>query len=110
MGNGIGILPGIEFDRIQRKNSQPEVDVLRRQLKQLKAWPEAGDQFLDLLPQIRQHASPVTESDKEWIASVIDDVIKGVDIGSRYPAFFHNLITNSHLRRIFLDELERKTS
>jgi hypothetical protein len=41
---------------------------------------------------------------------VLDDVVNGVDIGSRYPSFFHNLITNSHLRRIFLDELERKTS
>ena len=110
MGNNIGILPSIEFDRKPRKNSHSEVDALRHQLKQLKAWPEAGDQFLDLLPQIRQHASPLTESDREWITYVIDDVFNGVDIGSRYPSFFHNLITNSHLRRIFLDELERKTS
>ena len=110
MGNNIGILPGIEFDRKQRKNSASEVDTLRHQLKQLKAWPEAGDQFLDLLPHSRQQASPLTESDREWITSVLDDVVNGVDIGSRYPSFFHNLITNSHLRRIFLDELERKTS
>jgi len=110
MGNNIGILQGTELDQKQRQNPLSEMDVLRHQLKQLKAWPEAGDQFLNLLPQFRQHPSPLTESDREWITSVIDDVVNGVDIGSRYPSFFHNLITNSHLRRIFLVELERKTS
>lgn len=110
MGNSIGVLPGIEFERKQWKNPQSEVDTLRHQLKQLKAWPEAGDQFVALLPQIRQHPSPLTESDREWINSVIDDVVRGVDIGSRYPSFFHNLITNSQLRQLFLDELTSRTS
>lgn len=103
----MGTIPGIEFDRKPRKNPQPAVDVLRWQLKELKAWPEAGDQFVALLPQVRQQTAPLTESDRQWISSVIDDVVKGVDIGSRYPSFFQNLITNSHLRGIFLDELQK---
>lgn len=107
MGNNVGIIPGIEFSRKQRKHPQSEVDALRWQLKELKAWPEAGDQFVALLPQIRQQTAPLTDSDREWISSVIDDVVKGVDIGSRYPSFFQNLITNSHLRGIFLDELQK---
>jgi len=86
----------------------PDIAELRQKLLALNVWPEAGDEFLALLPVSRWHAPPMTDEDNEWLLLVAQDALKGVDIGANYPAFFQKLITNHHLRQAFLDELERR--
>lgn len=81
---------------------------LRERLKRLKVWPEAADLFLELLPISRWQNAPLTEEDYQWLHKVIDDAIGGIDIGSRYPAFFQKLVTSSKLGQTFLDELDRR--
>jgi hypothetical protein len=93
----------------QVEKLKAETAALRQRLKQLNVWPEAGDELLILLPTSYWQAPPLTEEDGEWLSIVAEDALEGVDIGSRYPAFFQKLITNSSLRQSFLDELERQT-
>lgn len=96
--------------RQSKSNEPPLADVadLRQKLLMLNVWPEAGDEFLALLPASRWHAPPITDEDTEWLLIVAQDTLKGVDIGANYPAFFQKLITNHHLRQAFLDELEQR--
>ena len=79
---------------------------LRERLRGLNAWPEAGDEFLALLPVSRWHAPPLTDEDNEWLLIVARDTLRGLDIGATYPAFFQKLITNPKLRQAFLTELD----
>jgi hypothetical protein len=81
---------------------------LRDRLIGLNVWPEAGDEFLALLPVSRWDAPPPTDEDNEWLIIVARDALHGLDIGSNYPAFFQKLITNPKLRQLFLDELDRQ--
>lgn len=94
----------------QSKHNEPpkaaEVAELRQKLLTLNVWPEAGDEFLALLPVSRWHSPPPTDEDNEWLLLVARDALKGIDIGAYYPAFFQKLITNHHLRQAFLHELE----
>jgi len=83
---------------------------LRQKLLALNVWPEAGDEFLALLPASRWHSPPLTDEDSEWLKIVAKDVLKGVDIGANFPAFFQKLITNQQLRQAFLEELELQTT
>jgi hypothetical protein len=95
----------------QTKAAEPtngDLAVLRERLLRLKVWPEAGDEFLALLPVSRWHSPPLTEEDNEWLIIVARDSLRGLDIGSNYPAFFQKLITNPDLRRAFLSELDRQ--
>ncbi len=97
--------------RPARHNDSPKADIadLRLKLLALHVWPEAGDEFLALLPVSRWNSPPLTEEDNEWLLIVAQDAVKGVDIGANYPAFFQKLITNANLRQAFLDELERRS-
>lgn len=81
---------------------------LRERLMGLNAWPEAGDEFLALLPVSRWHAPPLTEEDNEWLIIVARDSLRGLDLGSNYPAIFQKLITNQKLRQAFMAELDRQ--
>ncbi|MBK8987458.1 MAG: hypothetical protein IPM39_15505 [Chloroflexi bacterium] len=83
---------------------------LRQKLLALNVWPEAGDEFLALLPGSRWHAPALTDEDAEWLLIVVQAVLKGVDIGANYPAFFQKLITNQNLRQAFLDELQMRSN
>jgi hypothetical protein len=83
-----------------------DLSTLRERLMGLNAWPEAGDEFLALLPVSRWHAPPLTDEDNEWLLIVARDTLRGLDIGSNYPAFFQKLITNPKLRQAFLTELD----
>lgn len=87
------------------KQENNELLSLRNQLKELEAWPTAGDEFLNLIPEFNRHSPPVTESDNEWLPQVVQDSLKGVDIGFQYPSFFQKLLMNPHLRRLFMKEL-----
>lgn len=97
--------------RPARLNDSPKADIsdLRLKLRALNVWPEAGDEFLALLPVSRWNSPPLTAEDSEWLLLVAQDAIKGLDIGANYPAFFQKLITNANLRQAFLDELERRS-
>lgn len=84
-----------------------DVADLRQQLLALGVWPEAGDEFLALLPGSRWHSPPLVEEDNQWVQRVAQDALRGQDIGSNYPAFFQKLITNQNLRQAFMEELAR---
>jgi len=88
------------------ENNKTDIADLRQKLLALNVWPEAGDEFLALLPASRWHAPPLTNEDNEWLLIVAQDALKGVDIGANYPAFFQKLITNHNLRQAFMNELE----
>lgn len=85
-----------------------ELTTLRERLLGLDVWPEAGDEFLALLPVSRWDAPPLTEEDNEWLLIVARDALRGLDIGANYPAFFQKLITNPKLRQAFMDEVDRQ--
>lgn len=82
--------------------------VLQKYLKRLRVWPEAGDAFLELLPQLGEQPGRPSRADFEWIPQVIQDCLTGIDIGHRYPAFFQKLLVDPDLRKAFLQKLERK--
>ena len=85
-----------------------DLTTLRDRLMGLNVWPEAGDEFLALLPVSRWHAPPLTDEDNEWLIIVARDALRSLDIGANYPAFFQKLITNPKLRQVFLAELDRQ--
>lgn len=82
------------------------VQILRRKLKKLNAWPEAGDTFLDLLEKAQGYGVTLVPGDYDWLAQVADSACKGEDIGSRYPSIFQKLLTFPELRRKFLQALQ----
>jgi hypothetical protein len=43
--------------------------------------------------------------DDEMLSLIVSEVVKGVDIAKRYPAFHHKLLNNANLRSTFLDLL-----
>ncbi len=89
-------------------NHHEDLAVLRERLLGLDVWPEAGDEFLALLPVSRWYAPPLNDEDNEWLLIVARDALRGLDIGANYPAFFQKLITNGNLRQAFLSELDRQ--
>ncbi len=91
-----------------RQHSDEDLLTLRRYLQQMRAWPEAGDAFLALLSQRHERTGLLSHADYEWIPQVIQDCLRGVDIGSRYPAFFQKLLVSPGLRKAFLKTLESK--
>ncbi len=82
------------------------IQILRRQLKNLNAWPEAGDAFLDLLEQVRGYGTTLVPADFEWLSQVADSAYQGEDIGLRYPSIFQKLLTYPELRQKFLQTLQ----
>ena len=88
------------------KEHRNELWLMRNRLKELDAWPAAGDEILELVPEFNRHSPPITESDREWLPQVVRDALKGVDIGFQYPSFFQKLLMNPRLRRRFLADLE----
>ena len=81
------------------------LQMLRRQLIGLDAWPEAGDAFLTLLEQARGYGATLVPADYEWLGQVADSACKGEDIGTLYPSIFQKLLTFPDLRRKFLQAL-----
>jgi hypothetical protein len=99
------------FDILQMEKQQKnDLISLRNCLHDLHAWPAAGDDLLNLVPEFNWHSLPLTESDNEWLPLVVQDSLKGVDIGFQYPAFFQKLLTNPRLRLIFLTALDQATT
>ena len=80
---------------------------LQAALKELNAWPTAGDEFLALIPKT-DNPEPLTEKEAEWMPQVVNDCLEGTDIGFRYPSFFQNLLMNSMLREAFMVALAQK--
>ena len=81
------------------------IQILRRQLKNLNAWPEAGDAFLELLDQVRGCGATLIPTDYDWLVQVADSAYKGEDIGLRYPSIFQKLLSFHDLRQKFLQAL-----
>lgn len=79
---------------------------LRQRLKQLGVWPDAADQILALMSHSRWQSSPLLETDYQWLPKVVEDSVKGIDIGANYPAFFQKLLASEDLRRAFLNALD----
>jgi hypothetical protein len=105
----------MEKVQISTQNQQDEIIIpgdgvvmLRQRLKQLNVWPDAGDQFLALMPHSRWHSPPLTEVDNQWLPKVVEDAAKGIDIGANYPAFFQKLLASDTLRQSFLKALDIK--
>lgn len=97
---------------IPKQSSEPldeGIVTLRQKLRQLGVWPDAADQFLALMPHSRWQNSPLMETDYEWLPQVVEDSLKGVDIGANYPAFFQKLLASHDLRRSFLQTLETRS-
>ena len=80
---------------------------LQATLKELNAWPSAGDEFLALIPKT-DSPEPITEKEEEWIPQVVNDCLDGTDIGFRYPSFFQKMLMNSMLRDAFMVDLAQK--
>lgn len=96
------------FDLFQAEERQKnDLVILRNRLHDLRAWPPAGDDLLNLVPEFYWASLPLTESDNEWLPLVVRDTMEGIDIGFQYPAFFQKLLTNSRLRRLFLTALDQ---
>ena len=72
------------------QRQKESIALLRSRLKQLGAWPEAGDTFLELLDQAKDYGVTLMPTDFDWLAQVADDAHRGEDIGSCYPSIFHN--------------------
>lgn len=84
---------------------EDEIQVLRTRLKNLNAWPEAGDTFLALLLQVREYGVTLVPTDYDWLTQVAESASNGEDIGLRYPSIFQKLLTYSDLRQKFLQIL-----
>ena len=84
-----------------------EIQKLRDWLKRLNAWPEAGDQFLALMPQSSWNSPKPTDNDYKLMPAIARDVVSGSDIGARYPAFFQKLLAHPTLRHDFIIELQQ---
>ena len=100
--------PMFRQSKVTESSNEEDLSTLRERLIGLNVWPEAGDEFLALLPVSRWHAPPLTDEDTEWLIIVARDALRNMDIGSNYPAFFQKLITNPKLRQAFLKELDRQ--
>lgn len=89
----------------KEKTLTSEVQQLRKQLIEMCAWPEAGDQYLEMLAYSHWDMLKVNPRDYDWINAAASDVASGVDIGAKYPSFFQKVLTNADLRQGFLRRL-----
>lgn len=107
----MAILPVSDLDlRPASKIYSADIFVLRDKLQQLRAWPEAGDMYLQLLAHSHQDPQSYSDKDRKWLSAAARDAVKGQDIGAKYPSFFQKLLTNVSLRRDFLFELLRHST
>ena len=58
------------------------------------------------LAEIDTQTLSTTAADSEMLSLIIDEVMKGVDISMRYPAFYRKLFNNADLRQTFIGVLE----
>lgn len=80
--------------------------VLRTLRDQPDNWPEQADQLLAHLGQSTPLGDMPDHEDETLLSLAVDDALKGVDISTRYPAFFQHLLVDAALRRAFLETLE----
>lgn len=97
---------GFNAPIVDRSDDKTGVQALRRKLKRLNAWPEAGDTFLELLEKAQGYGVSLVPGDYDWLTQVADSACKGEDIGLRYPSIFQKLLTFPELRKKFLQTLQ----
>ena len=60
----------------------------------------------DDLAAIRPDKSFISTEEDEMLSLMVDETLKGVDLKTRYPAFYQKLLKNPALRQAFMDILE----
>lgn len=60
----------------------------------------------DDLAAIRPNTSFISTEEDEMLSLMVDETLKGVDLKTRYPAFYQKLLKNPALRQAFMDILE----
>ncbi len=86
---------------------QQKVMTLRQQLEHSSVWPEAAVALLkSALPP--QTAAPflLEPEDETMLSVILSDALAGVDIASRYPAYFRRMMAEPALSAAFLDALD----
>lgn len=79
---------------------------LRALLDQPGNWPEKADELLAKLGQVSQPEFVSDQENETLLSLVVDDALKGVDISTRSPAFFQQMLVDQELRQAFLAALE----
>ena len=97
MSSHINPLPGEPHDVLA---------ALRALADQPDNWPDKADRLIANLGQIPQSDLVFDQENETLLSLVLDDALKGVDISSRYPVFFQQLLNDQDLRQTFLDALE----
>jgi hypothetical protein len=57
------------------------------------------------LVELDANTSSAYMVDSEMLSLVVSEVLKGVDISIRYPAFYRNILNDDNLRQAFIDAL-----
>lgn len=79
---------------------------LRALLDQPGNWPEKADELLAKLGQVSQPEFVSDQENETLLSLMVDDALKGVDISTRYPAFYQQMLVDVELRQAFLTALE----
>ena len=65
----------------------------------------AAKRLAEDLAEIGNDAWSTWMADDEMLSLMVDEALAGVDISSRYPTFYRNLLHNADLRQAFVDAL-----
>ena len=91
MSSHINPLPGEPHDVLA---------ALRALADQPGNWPDTADRLIANLGQIPQSDLVFDPENETLLSLVLDDALKGVDISSRYPVFFQQLLNDQDLRQV----------
>lgn len=97
------------MNRKQKSQQEPsleqiwlKIEAVQMKLQTSGEWPAEADRLLEL---VIDSSPPILDEDEKMLSLVVDDVLKGIDIRTRYPAFFNKLMADSALQEAFLDVL-----
>lgn len=85
---------------------QQKVDSLRRQLDKGGVRPTGSDHLLDDLVWRGEPVPDIDERNEEMLSLAVNDALNGIDIRTRYPGFYRQMLANVELRNAFLDALD----
>ncbi|MBK8984479.1 MAG: hypothetical protein IPM39_00115 [Chloroflexi bacterium] len=88
---------------------QQKLAFLRRCAVDSQEWPETADHLLMVLAQVTP-LPEANEGDMEMLSLVVNDMLAGVDVGERYPAFYERMIADVSLYQMFLDAVAMLTA
>jgi hypothetical protein len=85
---------------------QSELDSLRTRLKQTGKWQEAIDRLLEIVADTASEDKDFTLVNEDMISLIVNEAYDGVDIESRYPAMFKEMLRNGRLMQDFIEGLD----